>query len=281
MSIDRIRLDAATFSRGQRNLERMSEESKGQNSCRLCSSSATLCRSHILPEMAYANVIDYTSHPRMVAVRDVKSGKISETNRQSGFWERLLCKKCEMKFSRYETYAAKHLLNAKLTPPTGSAHAVTLLKVSDYTRLKLFLLSMLWRIGVATGDFFRGVDLGKHANQLQQMLLTENPGEPDEYGCLITRFIPERDVPIEQILIPPRTSRTHDGHNGCLLAFRGFAFQYYISRHRIPAGVKAAFLNKSGELGIFWMRMGEIPPLKDSWNRCVAAIRREAKSKSN
>jgi hypothetical protein len=152
--------------------------------------------------MAYANVIDYTSHPRMVAVRDAKSGKISETNRQTGFWERLLCKTCEAKFSRYETYAANHLLNADLTPPTGSARAMKFLKVGDYARLKLFLLSILWRVGIATGDFFRGVDLGKHTNQLQQMLLTENPGEPDEYGCLITRFIPERDVPVDRILTP-------------------------------------------------------------------------------
>jgi hypothetical protein len=255
----------------------MTQQSKRRNSCRLCSSPTKLCRSHILPQMAYANVIDYTSHPRMVAVR----GKIAETNRQTGFWERLLCKTCEMKFSRYETYAADHLLNTKLTPPTDSAHALHFLKIGDYARLKLFLLSILWRVGVATGDFFRGVDLGKHVDQLQQMLLVENPGEPDEYGCLITRFLPDPNVPVDRILIPPRTSRTHDGHNGCLLAFRGFAFQYYISRHRIPAGVRTAFLNKCGELGIFWMRMGEIPPLRDSWNRCVAALRREAKSKSS
>ena len=78
--------------------------------------------------MAYANVIDYKSHPRMVAVRDAESGKIAETNRQTGFWERLLCKTCEMKFSRYETYAADHLLNAKLTPSTDSAHALNFLK---------------------------------------------------------------------------------------------------------------------------------------------------------
>src|SRR5437762_9442510 len=115
-----------------------------------------------------------------------------------------------MKFSRYETYAANYFLNANVTPPTGSAYPLNFLKVNDYARLKLFLLSILWRVGVATGDFFRAVDLGRHTKQLQQMLLTENPGEPDEYGCLITRFIPERDVPVERILIPPRTSRTHD-----------------------------------------------------------------------
>ena len=177
----------------------MGQQNKGQKSCRLCSSPATLCRSHILPEVAYADVIDYKSHPRMVAIRDTKSGKTSETNWQTGFWERLLCKKCEMKFSRYETYGANHLLNASLTPPIGSAHALTFLKVSDYARLKLLLLSILWRMDVATGDFFSGVDLGKHGKQLQQMLLTEDPGEPDEYGCLITRFVTERDIPVDRI----------------------------------------------------------------------------------
>ena len=254
----------------------MKPKDGSQDRCGLCNRETTLCRSHILPEMAYAKVIDYTSHPRMVVVRNVNSGKISDKTRQTGFWERLLCKRCETKFSGYETYASEHLLNAKLTPPRGGvAYALASLTVTDYATLKLFLLSLLWRVGVARGKFISAVNLGAHAEGLRQMLLTEDPGQPDEYGCLITRFLPEPDIPVERILTTPMTSRTHDGHNGCLMAFRGFAFQYYISRHRIPAGVKGSFLDTRGHLTILWAKMGEIPPLRDAWNRCVAAIRSE------
>src|SRR6266478_1690465 len=114
----------------------MNQQSTGQNSCRLCSSSATLCRSHVLPEMAYANVIDYTSHPRMVVVRDTKIGRISDTTRQTGFWERLLCEPCEGKFSRYETYASNHLLNVNFQRP-AMAHTMVVCPIGDYALLKL------------------------------------------------------------------------------------------------------------------------------------------------
>ena len=240
--------------------------------CALCGNSAKLCRSHILPDLAYSSVLDYTKHPRMVVVRDVQSGRISDTTHQTGFWERLLCEKCEGRFSKYEQYAAENLLNVALPPPTGTG--MVILQSLNYPLLKLFLLSLLWRVGVAKGQFFRCVNLGSHEERLRRMLDNEDPGEPDEYGCLITPFLAEPEIDVSHLLSQPFSTRT-EGHNGVLLSFRGFAFNFFISRHALRPGVAGSFLNRNGELKMLRSRIGDFQPLRSLWNQSVAAVRRE------
>jgi hypothetical protein len=142
--------------------------------------------------------------------------------------------------------------------------------VSDYRKLKLFLLSLLWRVGVAEHDFFSCVDLGPHTNRLREMLHAEDPGDPQEYGCQITRLLPELHIPVDRLLATPRSTKI-DGHNGCLIYFRGFVFHYYVSNHGVATGVREAFVNQDGRLLILWMRLEMIPPLRDMWRKCVEA----------
>ncbi len=246
-----------------------------QGVCKLCRARAELRKSHVLSDMLYDNVIDPGSHPRMVVVRDVEQGRVSDKTRQTGFRERLLCDKCETQFSGYESYAARHFFNAKLPPP--SEGALITMRVNDYAKLKLFFLSLLWRVSVAEGEFFRCVDLGPHEERLREMLIAGNPGEPEDYGCLVTALIPERDASVENVITMPASTRV-DGHNGCMLVFRGFVFQYFISRHNISAGVRKAFLNRNGEMLMMWARGGQFPPLRQLWDRCVRAVKREAET---
>lgn len=211
----------------------------------------------------------------MVVVRDLQSGRISDTTHQTGFWERLLCENCERRFSRYEQYASESVLSVVLPLPQKPEDRIVTLRGLDYPRLKLFLLSLLWRVGVAKGAFFRCVDLGPHEEIMRRMLDKEDPGEPDEYGCLVAPFLPEPEIDVRQLLSQPFSTRT-EGHNGCLLTFRGFAFQFFISRHAIRPGVAGSFLNRNGEVRMLWSRIGAFQPLRMLWNRSVHAIRREA-----
>lgn len=243
--------------------------------CKLCQQTADLRKSHVISDMAYNEVINPASHPRMVVVRDVK-GRISDKTQQTGFWERLLCERCEKQFSKYEKYAAEHLLNAPLPEVKNISDLVFTLHGLNYASLKLFLLSILWRSSIAKGDFFRGINLGPHEARLRQMLDSEDPGEPDEYGCVITPFLPEPNLEVSQILSQPISTRG-DGHNGCLFSFRGFAFNFYISRHALLPAVRKSFLTKGGELIMVRARIGDYAPLRDLWNRCVSAIHREAR----
>jgi len=177
----------------------------------------------------------------MIVVRNREDGPNVDDSHQTGFWERLLCKECEGKFSRYETYASNNLLNLTLPLPQSKEDLVNTVQVDDYAKLKLFLLSMLWRVGVARHGFFSCVDLGPHTDRLREMLIAEDPGEPDEYGCHISRLLPEKHIPVDRIVFTPLSTRI-ESHRSCLLYFRGFTFNYYVSSHSISTGVQEAFV---------------------------------------
>jgi hypothetical protein len=61
------------------------------------------------------------------------------------------------------------------------------LQLPDYAQAKLYLLSLLWRSHAARDPLFRFVELGeRHDRRLREMLLSDQPGEPWEYGCFIS-----------------------------------------------------------------------------------------------
>lgn len=150
--------------------------------CKLCLIDGSVLKdSHILPEFTYRPI--YNAKGRAVGI-DPKR-RVQQYTMQQGPREYLLCARCESALSRLETYAARVLSSLPATtgkPPGGRI----VIPGVDYTRFKLFQLSMLWRASVATHSWFAAVKLADHREEaLRQMLFTENPGEPHEYGCVL------------------------------------------------------------------------------------------------
>ena len=88
----------------------------------------------------------------------------------------MLCQSCETKLSKWETYARGLLTGGTLLQYRREG-TITWVEGIDYSRFKLFQLSILWRAGVTTREFFSKVTLGPHAERLREMLLAEDPGE--------------------------------------------------------------------------------------------------------
>jgi hypothetical protein len=125
---------------------------------------------------------------------------------QRGFWERrngqiekLLCHDCEQRLSGLENYVKKYFY--------GGSHPIRLRQEfesgktlsADYQRMKLFQLSLLWRASVASGSFFAKVSLpDNHANGIAEMLLKNNPANPDRYPCTVWRM--SISGPIEKLV---------------------------------------------------------------------------------
>src|SRR3546814_3673721 len=70
---------------------------------------------------------------------------------QKGVREQLLCRDCEQKFSKLERYASLVLQGG--APGMDGQRNGSIVSVTgiDYAQFKLFLLSLLWRAGVAKG----------------------------------------------------------------------------------------------------------------------------------
>ena len=174
-----------------------------EGKCALCQQVAVLRKSHIIPEFLYGTLYDEKNRFNTFG----KTGKPEVGIEQKGFRERLLCDYCEQRFSRHEGVAAlfyygtveafaaqqsvvnyrgglKFTRISKDAQPTMDViPELLLVEGVDYPALKLFLLSLLWRMGVSRLHFFREVELGPHESRLREMLLKNDPGEPDEYAC--------------------------------------------------------------------------------------------------
>jgi hypothetical protein len=137
--------------------------------CALCLSNGPLRDSHIISEFLYSSLYD-DKHRFHV----LEAGEKYTDFKQRGYYEPLLCQSCETKLSVWESYARGALTGGRLFQYRREGN-ITWVEGIDYTRFKLFQLSILWRAGVAKDEFFRKVSLGPHAETLRGMLLAEDP----------------------------------------------------------------------------------------------------------
>lgn len=151
--------------------------------CALCQKLATLRRSHVIPKFTHKRIkkedgsllrFDKNSHPDGDRVQDA-------------FHEELLCDDCEARFQKWEDHAAR-MINQKRVFDFEPVQRPQLIKLSgfDYSRMKLFLLSILWRMGVAKAPTFAKVKLGPHTERIGRMLLNSDPQEITDYGCIVS-----------------------------------------------------------------------------------------------
>lgn len=78
-----------------------------ENKCHLCSQQTKLCNSHVIPEFFYEQMQLYDNKHRCYILSTEPRKYFPFV--QKGYREKLLCKKCEGKFSRWENYARRVL----------------------------------------------------------------------------------------------------------------------------------------------------------------------------
>jgi hypothetical protein len=155
--------------------------------CRLCETENPLVDAHIIPKSFFLEHADPKQPNRLV------------TNRVNAFPKRspigvydsnILCTKCEALFSPYDDYGYRFFHPTGDYPPViaQGEKLSYLVQDLDYSKLKLFLLAVLWRASVSTQEFYARVRLGPHEQRIKQLLLAQDAGAPDEYSILIGRF---------------------------------------------------------------------------------------------
>ena len=163
----------------------MRSKEKVIDKCRLCQNIAELSNSHIVSQflLRESGVIGDKKKFNIICPENPKE---SELYRQDGIKERLLCTVCETKrLSPVERYAREKFYGRD--GPFQRQHAMGYRWIGlDYTRMKLFTLSILWRMSLSSHQFYGNVQLGeKHERRIRSMLLNNDPQEAWRYGCSI------------------------------------------------------------------------------------------------
>ncbi len=183
--------------------------------CRLCERERRLLRSHVVPEFFYRPV--YGKNHRLYTRVDGRLARLPPLQR--GLRERLLCAECEQRFGTLEAHVRQILYGKVATTALEPYSRTQPLEVTrddtasssrvspdselgfwtrgqvqfrgvDYTTVRFFGLSVLWRMAVASHVMWQSVQLTDDEQAIKAMI-TRGDVEPyDRYPfvCMIPLF---------------------------------------------------------------------------------------------
>lgn len=210
------------------------------DACRLCEKTSDLLKSHIIPEFPFQPLYD-EKHRYTIVSRDGARNRYA----QRGLTERLLCSVCEQQLSIYEGYAARLLTGSDGIRFIRQGNSLRI-EGWDYQRFKLFLMSVLWRASVSSLQFFKLVSLGPREELLRKLLVSENPSDPEEFGCIVLHEFHDYKV-ISDTMFNPENMRWA-GRRMIKIHFAGATWLFHCDKKQPAAHLRKFFLTKDGAL---------------------------------
>ena len=207
--------------------------------CRLCTREVAIVASHIIPEFLYQALYDGKHRFIQISVAESEGDRF----KQKGLREPLLCEPCEQRISVYEDYLRRLLRGGVSFAMTPDGQHLRLSDL-DYPRLKLFQLSVLWRAGISSLDPFAEVKLGPHEEPIRRMLLSNDPGQVADYGCIMSVLQNDGQM-LEGLMVPPTRARLA-GQKAYRFVFGGLVFVYPVASAPPPQFVVEAFAQPDG-----------------------------------
>ncbi|MBW8038884.1 MAG: hypothetical protein FVQ85_02665 [Planctomycetes bacterium] len=154
---------------------------KDGNTCRLCLKSSELQESHIIPRAIIKLIRDEGLDNRFYELRNKLTQKI-----QDGPKEYLLCDDCEQKIGRYEKYFIEAVHFSKHDIEIKHNRQFGIIDNLNYRKIKLFFLSLLWRMSISSLPEFENVCIGGNEETIRKMIVREEAGDSSEYSVIAT-----------------------------------------------------------------------------------------------
>ncbi|MCP9828665.1 hypothetical protein KBZ19_09220 [Synechococcus sp. L2F] len=187
-------------------LNQVGRKERRPKPCRLCHAEKNLVEAHIIPRHFYHSIrnsgIGFGAGelvPRIYAAGSNRKPKQC----QSGIFDsNMLCADCDQKvIGPWDKYAQELFLRSfpKQLATSMRIPAFYCVDSFDYSRLKLFFLSVLWRSAVTEQEFFDQVDIQGSEEKIRRMLLEGNPGASEEFPVMAVRY----EGPFSEVMISP------------------------------------------------------------------------------
>lgn len=209
--------------------------------CHLCNQDRKLIRAHVIPRSFYA---PFESAGQIVSNAEGMYPKRSPI----GIYDtEILCEECERRFSPWDDYGCAFLMRDLASLPTilnGDEILAYNLGPANYSTLKLFLISVLWRADRSAHPMFAKVQLGPYADRIRDMLFSANAGGEQDFPVALSRF----DVPanVVGILNPDRTQ--YEGVNHYRLHLGGFMAIIKVTNKRRPECFEGLYLSENSDV---------------------------------
>ncbi len=153
--------------------------------CRFCGINEASVQAHIVPQ-SFIRAHSVEGEPNYIL-----SNREGHSRRTwTGVYDdALVCATCESGFNEFDRYGHQFFHAEQLTPIIfdGELFAWEHLE-ADGAKLKLFVLSILWRASASSRQEVRAVDLGRWERSVKKMIETNDPGTPDCFPVVLEKF---------------------------------------------------------------------------------------------
>lgn len=164
--------------------------------CKFCGQNKKLIKAHIIPECFWVSSGEKSSSQYLVTPLKEEFPR----RRPIGIYDQnLVCLECEQIWNDYDTYSCELLSNqfqGKLNEYEGFKWYV--IDSYNYSNLKLFFMSLLWRASASKEKFFNEVSIGcKFDGEIRDSLRNRNPKTYQDFSVVILRsdkFVGEHSI---------------------------------------------------------------------------------------
>lgn len=199
--------------------------------CKLCRQDKKLIESHIVPRKMYEHMRRENKSPIILSDKDNVYPKRSNTGEYD---TEIVCSECEATFSPWDDYA-NDLLLSDYEPENyfigkDETKLAYIFKNTNYEKLKLFFLSVLWRASVSKRDMFSRINLGPHEQIIKEMILNSDPGKPEDYSVFAARYTDELG---QNTMMDPHNQK-FDNINYCQMYMAGYIIYIKVDKRNAP-----------------------------------------------
>jgi hypothetical protein len=222
--------------------------------CKLCHEDKILLKnSHIIPNFLYKGLFDEKHKIVSINLNDFSDATFNQT----GYKDKdILCAKCDNEvIGKLEQYASNAIYgnhsSVELETFVGDPLHVPYIRFKnlDYSKIKLFFLSILWKSHISKHPFFREINLGsKYSERLRKMILMNDPGPEDSFEVILVKAETNGTRPTKSIIEPRRLK--DNGNTTYIFHINEIMYHYNISNHNKMSMFDKSIIKRDGILDI-------------------------------
>lgn len=179
----------------------------------------------------------------------------------------ILCRECDNKLlGSLEDYGSKFLYGGKFKKGeelvmknfiTQEGLRFTEIQNISYKKLKLFLLSVLWRCSISNRDGFNEISLEEHEETFRSMIYNNNSYLWNQFPVFIMTYLSDNQLP-KDLIAHPQKRTTADGIEVFVLIISGFIYSFFLPspNGNYPNYVNEGALKEDGSIKILHIPEG-------------------------
>ncbi|MEW8624162.1 MAG: hypothetical protein AB2551_00245 [Candidatus Thiodiazotropha sp.] len=198
--------------------------------CKGCGENKKLIKAHAIPESFFVGLRDGDKAPLLTTDKD---GHYPKKTPIGVYDSEILCRECEDRFQEVDDYAQRLLIKEVDTHEEIISESVLLgyiVKNINYSLLKRFFVSVLWRASISTHEFYSRINLGPFEEDIRQIIWSGEERGKGYYDCILAKFV---DTELGRVMLDPHMERW-DQVNYARFYMYGYVVYIKVDRRPTP-----------------------------------------------